>query len=212
MAKIKLTKTELKAQQDALKQFKRFLPTLQLKKQQLQMELRSASERLNANEAEFQQRQNALKVWAGLYGDPEISRLAAGRLRLTSVKRGFTNIAGVTVPIYEGAEFELENPDYFRDPFALLRALPELKRQLELRLAREILQEQYALLQQELTTTSQRVNLFEKIKIPECLDNIRRIGIALGDQNTAAVVRSKIAKKKSEQVTSEELVEKGDAA
>lgn len=37
MAKIKFTKTELKKQQDAQKQFKRFLPTLQLKKQQLQM-------------------------------------------------------------------------------------------------------------------------------------------------------------------------------
>ena len=35
MAKIKFTKTELKAQQDSLKQFVRFLPTLQLKKQQL---------------------------------------------------------------------------------------------------------------------------------------------------------------------------------
>ena len=31
MAKIKFTKTELKAQQDSLKQFTRFLPTLQLK-------------------------------------------------------------------------------------------------------------------------------------------------------------------------------------
>ena len=35
MAKIKLTKTELKAQTDALKRFQRFLPMLQLKKQQL---------------------------------------------------------------------------------------------------------------------------------------------------------------------------------
>ena len=33
MAKVKLTKTELKAQSDALKRFQRFLPMLQLKKQ-----------------------------------------------------------------------------------------------------------------------------------------------------------------------------------
>ena len=39
MAKIKLTKTELKAQTDALKRFQRFLPMLQLKKQQLQGEI-----------------------------------------------------------------------------------------------------------------------------------------------------------------------------
>ena len=39
MAKVKLTKTELKAQTDALKRFQRFLPMLQLKKQQLQGEI-----------------------------------------------------------------------------------------------------------------------------------------------------------------------------
>ena len=33
---IKLTKNELKKQKDNLKQFQRYLPTLQLKKQQLQ--------------------------------------------------------------------------------------------------------------------------------------------------------------------------------
>ena len=44
--------------------------------------------------------------------------------------------------------------------------------------------------------TTQRVNLFEKVKIPECRENIRRIGIYLGDMDTSAVVRSKIAKSK----------------
>jgi len=39
MAKVKHTKTELKAQSDALRRFQRFLPMLQLKKQQLQAEL-----------------------------------------------------------------------------------------------------------------------------------------------------------------------------
>ena len=37
--KVKLTKGELKYQRDALAQYQRYLPTLQLKKQQLQMEI-----------------------------------------------------------------------------------------------------------------------------------------------------------------------------
>ena len=40
MAKLKLTKTELKAQMDDLKRFNRFLPTLQLKKQQQESDIR----------------------------------------------------------------------------------------------------------------------------------------------------------------------------
>ena len=39
----------------------------------------------------------------------------------------------------------------------------------------------------ELRTTSQRVNLFEKVKIPQCRENIRVIKIAIGDEQTAAL-------------------------
>ena len=49
----------------------------------------------------------------------------------------------------------------------------------------------------ELRTTTQRVNLFEKVKIPEAKENIRIIRIFMGDQQTAAVARSKIAKGKN---------------
>ena len=52
------------------------------------------------------------------------------------------------------------------------------------------------LLGKERRLTSQRVNLFEKVKIPEAKENIRMISIYLGDQQTSAVVRGKIAKKK----------------
>ena len=60
----------------------------------------------------------------------------------------------------------------------------------------KVLEEQIARLAQELRTTTQRVNLFEKVKIPETAENIKRIRIYLGDQQTAQVVRGKIAKRK----------------
>ncbi|MFP4153920.1 MAG: V-type ATP synthase subunit D, partial [Alkalispirochaeta sp.] len=41
---VKLTKNELKKQKDALKRFQRYLPTLQLKKQQLQMVIRQVEQ------------------------------------------------------------------------------------------------------------------------------------------------------------------------
>ena len=47
-----------------------------------------------------------------------------------------------------------------------------------------MLERQYALLHEELRTTSQRVNLFEKVKIPECRENIRVIRIFLGDEQS----------------------------
>ena len=45
---------------------------------------------------------------------------------------------------------------------------------------------------------NEKENLFEKIKIPEGLENIRKIRIYLGDQQANAVGVSKVAKKKVE--------------
>ena len=59
---------------------------------------------------------------------------------------------------------------------------------------RAIYEEQKRLVAAELQQTSQRVNLFEKVRIPECKEAIRVIKIALGDEQTAAVTRGKIAK------------------
>ena len=70
---------------------------------------------------------------------------------------------------------------------------------LSLQCERSIYQEQKALIEKELQLTSQRVNLFEKVKIPECREAIRKIKIAIGDEQTAAVTRGKIAKGRAPQ-------------
>ena len=81
-------------------------------------------------------------------------------------------------------------------------AVDAVTRVLSLQAERSVLEEQRAKITEELRTTSQRVNLFEKVKIPECRENIRVIKIAIGDEQTAAVTRGKIAKARG----------KGDAA
>jgi len=59
------------------------------------------------------------------------------------------------------------------------------------------------LLQIELRTTTQRVNLFEKVKIPEARTNIKKITVYLGDQQVAGVVRGKISKRNLEKTAAE---------
>jgi V/A-type H+-transporting ATPase subunit D len=63
----------------------------------------------------------------------------------------------------------------------------------------DVIKKQIEILERELRVTTQRVNLFEKVKIPECMDNIRKISIYLGDQMANAVGISKVAKKKIEE-------------
>ena len=85
----------------------------------------------------------------------------------------------------------------FETPAWVDAGIEMLRQLIRLRVERQIIEEQHRLLSDELRTTSQRVNLFEKVKIPECRENIRVIRIFMGDQQTAAVARSKIAKGKS---------------
>lgn len=202
MAKIKFTKTELKKQQDAQKQFVRFLPTLQLKKQQLQMEVRLSSDQLAANLASQQELMARLSGLLELFGDAETVRFVESHVRIAAVKTGEANIAGITIPTFTAVEFESLPWDVYETDWFVDDAIQALRDAVSLREAHKVLEEQHRLLSAELRTTSQRVNLFEKVKIPECRENIRRIRIMLGDLETSAVARSKIAKRKAEEAAS----------
>ena len=199
MSKLKLTKTELKTQTDALKQYRRFLPTLQLKKQQLQVELRKSRDLVEANRREYRELRSKLDTFVGLYADAGAAEFILSNLAVQEVIRSTANIAGVTVPVFEKVIFSEGSYDPFNVDFWLDGGLRTVRDLVSLLEAGKVLEEQYRLLNVELLSTTQRVNLFEKVKIPEGLENIRKIQIYLGDATTAAVVRSKIAKRKMQE-------------
>ncbi|MDD3153733.1 MAG: V-type ATP synthase subunit D [Victivallaceae bacterium] len=196
MAKIKLTKTELKSQQDALKQYRRFLPTLQLKKQQLQMEIRNTNRLLEENKEALSEAYRLLSSSVAVFAEPELHRTLGESVKIRQIVTRTTNIAGVSVPVFEKLEFEPIRWDGFQTPYYYFDANTELQALLALRIKEKVIAEQHRLLSRELLTTTQRVNLFEKVKIPECQENIRTIRIYLSDMDTAAVARGKIAKRK----------------
>ena len=197
MAKIKFTKTELKKQQDAKKQFERFLPTLQLKKQQLQMEVRRSVELLENNARELAAFEERLASFVELFGPETDAEMVRSLVEVDRVRRGELNIAGIGIPTFEGVDFKPVKIDLLNTDWYVDDAVAALKEAVNLRESRRVLEERCELLNAELRSTTQRVNLFEKVKIPECKDNIRRIGIMLGDANTSAVARCKIAKRKA---------------
>ena len=192
MARIKLTKTELKAQTDALKRFQRFLPMLQLKKQQLQGEIAGITAKAEETSAREQAVRESLNRWVGLFATDE--GLIAGLVKVRQVNTGTANIAGVTIPTFGSIDTDVKEVDPWATPAWVDDAVATTTQVLSLQCERAIYEEQRRLVAEELQQTSQRVNLFEKVKIPECKEAIRKIKIAIGDEQTAAVTRGKIAK------------------
>ena len=196
---VKLTKNEQKKQKDALRQYQRYLPTLQLKKQQLQIVIREAEAEIVKLKEEQRRAVDALSGWIAVYGaneafpeDKSISSLVV----IDRIEKEKGNIAGVEVPVFKELLFKRVEYDLRYYPLWVDKALDALKDIAKYDALVATLEERIALLSRELRTTTQRVNLFEKVKIPETKENIRVIGIYLQDQQTSAVVRGKIAKKK----------------
>lgn len=194
MAKIKLTKNELKVQKDSLKMYNRYLPTLMLKKQQLQTEIRTIDAKAKEVRAARVELEKEFNDWIAVFGEREA--FSSDMITVRNIKKGFGNIAGVTIPVYEGADFSRGDYDLYEAPLWIDMAADRMEKALSLDLEAEVLDEQVRLLSKELKSTTQRVNLFEKVKIPEAKANIKKITVYLGDEQVAAVVRSKISKKK----------------
>ena len=203
MAKIKFTKGELKRQRDALKQYERYLPTLQLKKQQLQLEIHKQVALLKGKENARDEKRKEVEEWAGLLSEEkiDIKPWITPREIITTSK----NIAGVDLPIFERAEFNIAEYDLFLTPLWLDTGLLMLRDLVSLSKEVDITREALRLLRHELRITTQRVNLFEKIKIPDAKEVIRLIKIYIGDQMANAVGRSKIAKRKIEEFMLQEV-------
>ena len=194
MAKIKYTKNELKKQRDLLARFRRYLPTLELKRQQLQIEVRKVEGIIREKKAAEERLIDGMQSWIRLFSDVIEFH---SYLKVSEIVVKTTNIAGVGIPVFSGVKFDRGKINLFATDPWLDDGLDALEELIILRCETRTLAEQHRLLSEELLVTTQRVNLFEKVKIPECSENIRVIRIFLGDQDAAAVVRSKIAKGKS---------------
>ncbi len=193
--KIRLTRPELKRQRDALTRFERYLPMLKLKQQQLQLMVRQVQARRRGMQAKVDAARESFQPYRAVLADRagvNVPKLAEPE----DVRTRTQNVAGVAIPVFEDAAFPEARYSLFATPAWVDRALADLRELSRRKAELDVLRRQNELLDRELTKIVQRVNLFEKVKIPECRENIRVIRIKLGDEMTAGVARAKIAKSK----------------
>jgi len=194
MARLQLSKSALSREQKNLRTYKRFLPSLDLKRQQVMAERNEAARQLAQTRREI----NELRKAAGDINpmlsnrDVDLTDLA----RITNVSLDVENVVGTRLPTLTAVTVEVRDYPLMGKPFWVDNTAQMLRQMLELRVRVQVEERRLALLEEAVKTITQRVNLFDKVLIPRAQQNIKRIQIYLSDLQTAAVVRSKIAKRK----------------
>lgn len=205
MSEIKLTKNELRAQQLRLTQLRKYLPTLQLKKAMLQVEVDEAKLQIAELIRRFEETFQHVQGYSVLFVEKSAVDLSSV-VQVKKIHKDYENIAGVEIPIYRGVDFERISYSLFETSPWVDAAIEGLKHMYESQANVLVGKEKKRALEKELREVSIRVNLFEKILIPRAIKNIKKIKVFLGDQELAAVSQAKVAKTKimANKVKSEE--------
>ena len=187
-------KTALKQQRDKLTMYERFLPSLDLKRQQLIADYQQSKRILTRTEQEIA---DVIGSQAGLFSllgasEQELADLV--RIEELTVRE--ENVLGVRLPVLDEVRFRVKEYSMLAKPFWVDFLVELLQTMATLRVRRDIEQKRVSRLSEAVRRITQRVNLFEKVLIPQVEKDIQRIRIHLADTERAAVVRSKIAKAK----------------
>ena len=194
MKRLSLNKSTLNHEVSRLAVYRRVVPALDMKRKQL-MSARSLARTALAAITEQQYRQRAevalnfpmlnvdsvdlnqfVKITELVFAEDNLVGLVLPRLDKVTIERAF--VCRPATPIWSDL---------------LIDALEQACR---LWIDHQVLVERLRCLDAGLLKATQRLNLFDKVLIPRAEKNIRRIRIALADNERAGVVRAKIAKQK----------------
>lgn len=196
MARLTLSKAQVAKEKSALTRYRRYLPSLDMKRRQLMAERKRTELRIAELRAEESRQVDGIGQEIPMLADRRID--LNGLAVLKSVDLGERNIVGQRVPVVNAIEVEIAPYGRLGRPHWVDMVAERLKEVLQLRVEARVAEQELALLDVAIVKVTQRVNLFEKVLIPRAQENIRRIGIALGDMERSAVVNSKIGKRKRE--------------
>ncbi len=194
MARLALSKSSLQQQREKLRLFQRFLPSLELKRQQLTAEQKKAVQALAEAERGEERASSSLTGLLPVLGTSEMK--LSGLVRVRRLDLAEEDLLGLRLPVLRAVEFDEARYSLLATPYWIDDLVACLKDTATYRIRLQVYRARVARLQEAVRHLSQRVNLFEKVLIPDAKRNIAHIRIFLSDVERAAVVTSKIAKAK----------------
>ena len=194
MTTIALSKSSLQQQRNRLGLFRRFLPSLELKRQQLTTEYQRALQALTDTTRAVEQSTRSLTGLLAILGSSSMK--LSGLVQLRRIDLAEEHVLGVRLPALRAAEFDVADYSLLATPFWLDALVSSVKEVITGRIRLQVHRERVARMHSAVRRITQRVNLFEHVLIPGAKKNITHIQIFLADVERSAVVTSKIAKAK----------------
>ncbi len=193
--KLQFTKSALRSEELKSKQLQLYLPTLKLKKMLLQSEIDLCNQALAKLQKEFVKTRMFADEVSSLLNDKYEESLLRF-IEVKHVQKKYENIAGLEVPIFENVVFQDVSYSLFGTPVWFDEVLNIIKNVIILYQKISVEEERKKMLAKELKDVSIRVNLFEKILIPRCEVNVKKIKIFLDDTQLSSLSQAKVAKEK----------------
>ena len=192
--KFQYNKTSLQILDKQLKMRTRALPTIKSKEAALRMEVKKAKTEVDKLALKLNEKiklnQIHNKLWAEFI--PDI--ISVGEVK-TSAKK----IAGVQIPVLNSIEFNIKNFSLFEQPFWFANGVEFLKELIRITIEMEIKERQMRLLNHARRKTTQKVNLYEKVQIPDYQRAILKIKRFLEDEENLSKSAQKIVKKRQQE-------------
>jgi V/A-type H+-transporting ATPase subunit D len=188
MTQLRMTKAALAERRRDLASYARALPSLDLKRQQLLIDL--TAERAAA--AREEEAISVLRARAGAIRFAADMRVALEPLlAISAVSRGSEIRLGIPLPTLGAIDWA---PVPVGDAFPpwVHGALGCARGLVESRLRREVALARAALLDRALRKTIQRINLLQQVLVPQAKRDIARVSAFLADAQRMAVARTKL--------------------
>ena len=194
MAKISLSKSSLAKERTHLKLYQKVLPSLDLKRQQLTLELTKAQTEYREKKARLEALKSQTAEQLPMLAMEWLNLSAIVKMERVSVVT--ENVVGIRLPLVKEVKCSVQDYSMLTRPFWVDILVERLREAAEISASLYVAEQRLKILEQAKRRITQRFNLYDKVLIPTVKDTIKRIQTYLGDMERTSVVRSKIAKKK----------------
>ncbi len=182
-------KTSLGELDKGLKMRVKALPTIKSKESALRVEVKIARDAADAHARDMEVLIREYDYMSSLWGEFDMNLV-----RVSTIERGEQKIAGVAIPLLRGVVFEEREWDLFSAPAWWADGVDIVRRLVSLRIEHEFLSRKAALLEYARKKTTQKVNLYEKVQIPDYQEAILKIKRFMEDEENLSKSSQKIVK------------------